>query len=105
MLKAPTSDSSEAPQNLCPECYLSVSGEEHHKCTPAVLPSIEMTDSDGGKSDEQQAAHVVRQKLVSEASTSSGKQYGTLTLATGGPPLHLEVKRPKNFCFYSQNNE
>ena len=95
MLNAPTSDSSEAPGKLCPECYLSISEGIKHKCAPAVLPSIEQLDSVSGKSEEQQAAQVVRQKLVSEASTSRGEQYGTLTLATGGPPLHVEVKRPK----------
>ena len=85
----------ESPGNMCPECYLSVSEQSPHKCTPSALPSIQMVDSVGGKSEEKQAAQLVRKKLVSEASTSRGKEYGTVTLETGGRSIHVEIKRPK----------
>ena len=78
---------------LCRECYLPEGTE--HKCTPAALPSIETIDSVSGKSDEEQAAKVIREKLVAEASTSRGQKYGNLTLATGGPPIHVEIKKPR----------
>ena len=67
----------------CPECYLPVSEESNHKCISPALSSIETTDPVDGKSEEEQAARLVRQKLMSEASTSRGKEYGTVTLATG----------------------
>ena len=90
-----SSNSAQAPGKLCEECYLPISEETGHKCIPAVLPSIEKIDSASGKSDEQQAAQVVRKMLVSEASSKRGEKYGNVTLATGGPPMHVEVKRPK----------
>ena len=95
MLAAQVSSQQESPGRLCPECYLSISEGSDHKCAPSALPSIEMIDSASGKSEEEQAANLVRKKLVSESSTKSGKEYGRLTLATGARPIHLEVKRPK----------
>ena len=44
------------------------------------------------KEKQEFAAKVIREKLVSEASTSSGRRYGTVTLATGGTPIKVEVK-------------
>ena len=90
-----TSTAPVVPGNLCSDCYLPISDETEHKCVPAVLPSIEIVTSLSGKSEEEQAAKIVRQKLVSEASTSRGHKYGTVTLATCGQPIHVEVKRPK----------
>ena len=37
----------------------------------------------------------MREKLVAEASTSRGQKYGRITLATGGPPIHVEIKKPQ----------
>ena len=86
-------DQPNAPGNLCPDCYTSLQGGADHRCVPAAPVALQMMEVDE-KSEEERAAKVVRQKLVTEASTSRGKEYGTLTLATGGPPIHVEVKRP-----------
>lgn len=48
------------------------------------------------KSKQEFAAKVIREKLVLEASTSRGTRYGTVTLASGGPPICVEVKPPNS---------
>ena len=48
------------------------------------------------ESDEQDAAKLIREKLIAEATTSRGKEHGTITLQTGGRPMTIEVKPPND---------
>ena len=45
--------------------------------------------------DEQDAAKLIREKLMATATTWRGKDHGRITLQTGGRPMTIEVK-PSN---------
>ena len=82
---------------LCPECYMLLQDGIEHKCTSAPPAVIQMLDSaKRPKTEEEIAAQVVRKKLKLEATTISDEKYGTVTLATGGRPLQVEVKKPNS---------
>ena len=46
------------------------------------------------ESDEQDAAKLIREKLVAEAVSNRGERHGKITLQTGGRPITIEVKQP-----------
>ena len=48
------------------------------------------------ETDEQDAAKLIREKLLETATTCRGKEHGTITLQTGGRPMTIEVKPPND---------